>query len=345
MQPSIPLFFSLSDFGDFSMANPIVFILVVLLLVFVFIPLARFFVRAFRGSITWFVAFFMLSTFMLGYITPVMASTEGTVISEVVNGHTTYFFSVKGDDNINKWYELDFDRLQIDVYVNGSCEAVITVFWDDYWVLGVTGINYMVTITNPDDGSKARTNTGDAVAIFGIEASDGKLKIMAFGDYNYKAKETYKAMLEIPTINYPYNLTVTFKRYEGNEEWHVDFLEKSTQTFNWAEEPHKSIWQVLYEGVKSLLPADAQETLDNIKDTFVEVAGYVKNNGLSLIGLGFTIYGLGWAWHIVLCIKTLNPTPLLEFVYKHVDLVRGFASFMINVIKTIVQIIGEAIPF
>jgi len=262
-----------------------------------------------------------------------------------VNGHTTYFFSVKADDNINKWTELDFDRLQIDVYINGTVKAVIIVFWDDFFFI-YAGIHYNVKITDVVTGDVARhPNIGDSVAIFGVECLDGSLKIMVFGDYNYKTHETYKIMLEVPTINYPYNLTVTYKRIEGNEDWHVDFLEKSAETFNWAEEPRKNIWQSLYEGVKSLLPSDAQETLDSLKDTFVEVAGYVKNNGLALISLGFMIYGLGWVWKLTECITTLNPSPLLDFIYMHVNMITGFVNFMINLIKTIVSIIGEAIPF
>ena len=294
-----------------------------------------------------FTVFFLLTTFSaLSTVTTVVyCATEGTVISEVVNGHTTFFFSVKADDNINKWTELDFDRLQIDVYINGTVEAVIIVFWDDFFFI-YAGIHYNVKITDVDTGDVARhPNIGDSVAIFGVECLDGSLKILVFGDFNYKVTETYKIMLQVPTINYPYNLTVTYKRIEGNEDWHVDFLEKTTESFNWAEEPRKNIWQALYDGIKSILPSDAQKTLDSLKDAFTDIAYFVKSNGLALINLGFSIYALAWIYKVVECIKTLNPSPLLDFVFFHIHLITAFFNFMLNLIKTIAGVIESILPF
>jgi len=316
-------------------------ILIILIIIFIFVIIP--FITLVKSAITRLligslIIVLICTAPLVATAIPSASAQATTNLSYTITGPFTIIFEAKTDPESNEWWELDFDRAQVKIFLNGSfwnrdnlgnpipscVEWGDTVFGTGYNVLVFTlsiGCGMHPTFKLDYDGSVLRFDLVD------------------FDDYSYILCPLYEKEI---SFTYSLEILIEISVASGDNSWSiVELLTKAESlggTFSaWAHffKVAHNTWQA----VKSVLPPEAQAFLDTAEAGFSVFVRFVIDIGTFIVSFGFTFYSLAWIWKITEALTKLDPSILIDFINTQMNLIIAIYNFLAGLIRTIISLI------
>jgi len=249
----------------------------------------------------------------------------------------TIVFETKVTDESNKWWELDYDRCKLKIFINGSQWNIDNwgnnMPWDVEWDDNVFGQAYEVIIG-------ASSVSPGMHCTFKLDHTGSKLylDLVSYDDYTFILMPIWSS----DSSGLVYNIDITVELSSGNSEWYLVEILSTGESLGGTLDPWAHFFKVTrdtWNTLKSMLPAGAKDFLDLAENAFTLMLRFLIDVGTFILSFGFTFYGLAWVYKLIETLTKLDPSILIDFIDTQVHIIIAIYNFLAGLIRTIISLI------